>query len=221
MQGGEKETDAALNGLRYTLKDGSYSSLSSTCDTVSTDHGRIYFVTYGISDSNYGRTEYYNTIECGLYNMSYNVDFTFSNGQPSLSIINATRLNGVASDAAVATCGPANGKFVCSPQAAAYFAMLNAFGEQLLGYLQQSYSGSILSVRTQVAKTVLMDTKELYDTQYYMNSGESADTRPANAMVMAEALEEVFTNATLSLFSRTAFLYVLDSWHSVTDYNVM
>ncbi|KAL2287055.1 hypothetical protein FJTKL_06070 [Diaporthe vaccinii] len=51
-----------------------------------------------------------------------------------------------------------------------------------------------------------MDTKELYEAQYYMNNGKDADTQPANAMGMAETLEEVFTNATLSLFSKTSFL---------------
>lgn len=98
----------------------------------------------------------------------------------------------------------------------AYIALFDAFGQQLVGYLEESHYGPIWSYQTQVAKTVFMDTKELYGYQYYMDNGKEADTRPEDAMGMAEALEEVFTNTTLSLFSRKSFLYVLNKWHPFT-----
>lgn len=202
------ETDAALYGLRYTLNAGSTAAQQSTYDGMSEDHGRIYVVINDRFGGSFGKGAR-KTIECGLYNMSYNVGFTFSNGQPSLAIANATRLNGVASEAALAMCNSDtnhNEASVCSPEAVAYIALLNAFSQQLLGYLEQSHYGHIWSLQTQVAKTVFMDTKELYESQYYMNNGKEADTVPDDAMGMAEALEEVFTNATLSLFSRNSFL---------------
>lgn len=213
MEGVDKnETDAALYGLRYVLSEGSTAAQGSTYDRISKDHGRIYVVINDGLDANIpGRAN--KTIECGLYNVSYNVDFAFRNEQPNLSIVNALLLNGVASDAALAMCNSEttlNEASVCSPEAVAYIALLNAFGQQLLGYLEQSHYGHIFSLQTQVAKTVFMDTRELYAIQSYMNNRKSADTLPADAIGMAEALEEVFTNATLSLFSRTAFLYVLN-----------
>lgn len=216
------ETDAALYGLQYTLEGGSTAAQMSTYDAVSEDHGRIYVAINDKSGGNFGKGAK-KTIECGLYNMSYNVDFTFSNGQPSLAIANATRLNGVASDAALSMCNSDtshNEASVCSPEAVAYIAMLNAFSQQLLGYLEQSHYGHIWSLQTQVAKTVFMDTKELYESQYYMDNGKEADTQPADAMGMAEALEDVFTNATLSLFSKTSFLYALNTWHSFPPFSL-
>lgn len=207
------ETDAALYGLRYTLKGGSTAAQMSTYDAMSEDHGRLYVVINDKFGGNFGAVAK-KTIECGLYNTSYNVDFTFSNGQPSLNIVNATRLNGVASEAALAMCNTAtshNEASVCSPEAVAYIALLNAFSQQLLGYLEQSHYGHIWSLQTQVAKTVFMDTKELYESQYYMNNGKGADTIPDDAMGIVEALEEVFTNATLSLFSKTSFLYAFNT----------
>lgn len=53
-----------------------------------------------------------------------------------------------------------------------------------------------------------MDTKELYEAYYYMNNVKYIETQPANAIRMVKALEDVFSNITLSLFSKTSFLYV-------------
>lgn len=215
------ETDAALSGLRYILDGWSHQDqmLSmSSFDLVSEDHGRIYVAINDKFDGKFGKSAY-KIIECGLYNMSYNVVFAFSNWQPSLAIANATRLNGVASKAALTMCryGTAFEEVsVCSPDAMAYIALFDAFGQQLVGHLEESHFGPIWSYQTQVAKTVFMDTKELYGYQYCMDNGKEAGTRPDDAMGMAEALEEVFTNTTLSLFSRKSFLYVLNKWHPFT-----
>lgn len=213
------ETDAALSGLRYTLAGKSYEAEVPSMlsfDAVSEDHGRIYVAINDSFDGNFGKPAY-KIIECGLYNMSYNVVFAFSNWQPSLAIANTTRLNGVASKAALTMCRSDTAwASVCLPEAMAYIALFDAFGQQLVGYLEESHYGPIWSYQTQVAKTVFMDTKELYKYQYYMDNGKEADTRPDDAMGMAEALEEVFTNTTLSLFSRKSFLYVLNKCHPFT-----
>lgn len=86
-RGYENETDAALSGLQYTLEGGSTAAQSSTYDAVSEDHGRIYVVVHDNSGGNLGWAAN-KTIECGLYNTSYNVNFAFSNGQPNLTIVN-------------------------------------------------------------------------------------------------------------------------------------
>jgi len=203
------ETDAAICGLNYTLK-GDPSAVTyrgSTYDSVSQDHARIYVVVPDQKAGNFGWSAN-KTIECGLFNTSYGVQFSSGNGQLNLAVKNATRLNGVASDAALSMRDRSHEASVCSPDAVAYIALLNALGQQLAGYLEQSHYSHISAVQTQVDKTAFMDTKELYQSQYYMNHGTSADTVPVDAMAMTQALEEVFTNATLSLFSSTSFLYV-------------
>lgn len=129
------------------LEGGSTAPFGSTFDDVSEDHGRIYIVVNDMLGGNFGSSAN-KTIECGLYNTSYNVDFAFNNGQPNLTIIIATRLNGVASHAALAMCDPKttgspNDASVCSPEAVAYIAVLNALGHMLLGFLEQSHYGHI------------------------------------------------------------------------------
>lgn len=217
------ETDLTLAGLQYTiLNEGSGVSLEETLDMSSKDHGRIYTVINEGFGANFAASAN-KTIECGLYNTSYSVVFAFSNGQPKLTVVNATRLSGVINQGTFRECDATgfmkrSEEPVCSPDVVAYTALFNAFGQQLVGFLAQSHYGYILSSRTQVSKTVFMDTKELYATQYYMNHGKSPDTRPDDAIGMAQALEEVFTNATLSLFSSSSFLYVSTTWHSVTAF---
>lgn len=143
--GNNHETDAALHGLRYTLQEGSTAAQNSTYAAVSDDHGRIYVV---INDKLGGNLWWAvnKTIECGLFNTSYSVDFAFSNWQPNLTLVNATRLNGVASDATLAMCNSGtsrNEASVCSPEAVGYIVLLNAFGQQLLGYVKQSHYGHV------------------------------------------------------------------------------
>lgn len=205
------QTDAALSGLQYVLDGETLANLESTYDTVSEDHARIYIVVRDGYSSNFDNE----TIECGLYNTSYNINFSFQDGQPNLTILNSTRLNGVhvASSAELAQC--ASG--VCSPEAVAYIALLNALGQQLLGYLQLSHYGYLWPSQTQVTKTVLMDTKEMVRARASLNK-QDQDTLLADALGMSEALEEIFANATLSLFSRASFLCVLNIWHPVPFY---
>lgn len=208
-------SDVALVGLNETLNNQGYSV--ATYDSVSLDHGRIYVTVYdgpsGIGSAN-------KTIECGLYNTSYDVNFTFSNEQPNLTITNATRLNGVASNLALARCGNNetinNEAGVCSPEGVAYFALLDAFGQQLIGYLVSShYGGSVSPILTQVSKTAFMDSKELYGAQYYMDNGETTEVPPTDAVGLTQALEDAFTNAALSLLSSTSFLCVS---HTYADF---
>lgn len=204
------ETDPGLAGLRYVLDGGSATAWGSTFDIASEDHGRIYVVVNEELGGSFGRPAN-KTIECGLYNTSYSLAFAFSNGQPKLTIVDATRLNSVAGIDVLEGCDSTISEKryeapLCSPERVAYTAVLSAFSQQLIGYLAQSRYGYIWSAQTQVAKTVFMDTKELYASQYYMNHGKHPETRPADAIGMVRALEEVFTNGTLSLFSRTSFL---------------
>lgn len=207
-------------GLNFALDGTDGRSADTTYDSASEDHARMYVVVPEIplAETSFG-SRANKTIECGLFNTSYEVEFSSANGQLKSAIKKATRLNGVSGDYARMSNITCDGyeEGICYPDSVAYVAVLNALNQQLTGYLKQSHYGRIFAQQTQVDKTTLMDTKELYQPQYFMNHGTSpqgANKVPADAMEIAQALEEVFTNATLSLFSSTSFLYVYT--HSVS-----
>lgn len=128
------------------------------------------------------------------------------------------RLNGVNSALAVAnSCDYlSEQQFICSAAETAYIAILHALGIQLVGMIDQSHYGQISSIRTQVMNSVLMDTQELSRMQErvdetLLSSHETptaSDTKPMSIanMTMADALEQLFVNITLSLFSDPYFL---------------
>lgn len=203
------ETDKAICGLNLVLDRSATGYRGSTqFDSVSQDHARMYVA---VPEKPEGNTGWHanKTIECGLFNKSYEVEFSSGNGQLKTAIKKATRLNGVAGDDARtrSMCdGQSHRPSICYPDSISYIALLHALNMQLTGYLQQSPYGHISAHLTQVDKTIFMDTKELYRSQYFMNHGTNPDTVPADAMGITQALEEVFTNATLSLFSSASFL---------------
>jgi len=90
-------SDAALLGLKTTL-NGTLSYSSNTIDQVSHDHVRLYATTsrpVAAESGGFTSASEYETIECGFYNASYVVNFTFSNGQQDVIVTNMTQLNGV------------------------------------------------------------------------------------------------------------------------------
>lgn len=144
---GNIQTGPAPYGLRYTSREAQLHPSARHLTTCLRTMGEYTLSSTICWGGNFGSSAN-KTIECGLYNTSYNVDFAFNNGQPNLSIIIATRLNGVASHAALAMCDPKTtgspkDASVCSPEAVAYIAVLNALGHMLLGFLEQSHYGHI------------------------------------------------------------------------------
>lgn len=207
---------SALDGLNNTLQNTQY---LETFDSVSKDHARLYIA---VPSLNPGSTSYFadTTIECGLYNSSFQVDFTFNDGIQDTKIKNITRLNGVTSALAIANdCDvPSGTGGVCSATETTYIALLDALGSQLVGRIDQSHYGPISAVRTRIIDSVFMDTQELHKMQERVSKGllstaEAAagpDVEPLSIanMSMADALEQVFMNCTLSLFGDSYFVYV-------------
>lgn len=155
------------------------------------------------------------TIECGLFNSSYTVDFNFVNGYQNISVCNLTRLNGLTGSPGVHAPEPSK---YCSdsvistwsnPTAptSSHIAMMAALGRLLNGWLPHMSS---IAFGTQITSSVLMDTQEMMNARYSM-----PDNLPASIanMSLTQALEEVFINATLSLFSDTSFLCVFCPTH--------
>jgi hypothetical protein len=94
-------SDDALLGLNWTLTDPNSIKFPRTLDDTRNDHVRFYATTLKVEDdsidgffANYSASTY-ETIECGLYNASYVVKFSFNNGLQDVVVTNMTKLNGV------------------------------------------------------------------------------------------------------------------------------
>jgi hypothetical protein len=196
-------TDWALYGLNLTLASSSSLDAGSairTLDTVSPDHGRFFFLvpqpdSFTIANK---------TFECGLYNTSYAVNFTFSNGQQDIKVMNSTRLNGVPivleDFSSSNACAPGTS---CYGPAMAYASVLDAVGKMLVGYLTYSHYGVVSQTYTQISNTVLMETMEM---QQVSNITGGPQRLSIANISMSDALEQLVTNITLSLFSDSYFL---------------
>lgn len=195
----EDETDTkqlALEGLRSTLLD---SENEEHVDYASHDYARLYIALPGLATSS---TPSPPPIECGLYNSLFLVNFTFIDGQQDLRIINSTRLNAVNSrNTQTHSCASATGGTGdCYAAETIYISMLSALGTYVVGMIRHSHYGYSPPVRTQIMRSIFMHTQELHKM--------FAPEEPLSIvnMSMAAALEQVFTNATLSLFSDSYFL---------------
>ncbi|KAE9381012.1 hypothetical protein N431DRAFT_363157 [Stipitochalara longipes BDJ] len=209
---------ATLLGLNDTLSL-FYANVASTVslytfDMVSNDHARLFATVPKLetNETNLYQPSWYQTIECGLYNTSYVVNFTFVNGQQNITITNKTQLNGVSNQLSYSICEESEGSAdePCSGPVLGYMSLLDALDNILMGFLTNDQYNVIGSTRTQITNTVLMETMEL---QGLLNAGAglggikglSEPLSIAN-MTMSKALEEIIQNATLSLFSDSYFL---------------
>ncbi|KAN0096013.1 hypothetical protein V8E51_014818 [Hyaloscypha variabilis] len=180
---------------------------TESIDLVSSDHARLYATTLrseavdSTGTLSFSASEY-ETIECGLYNTSYVVNFTLSNGQQEVIVTNMSQLNGVNSSI---WCNLEIDIFVpCAEDGMAYNSIMDALGNILIGWLA---SNGIDPRRTQIMSTVLMESIELQGIlrRYDSTNGLSEQLSIAN-MTLSEALEQIVLNATLSLFSDSYFL---------------
>jgi len=196
---------AALLGLNESLYN---ADNMQTFDLGSNDRARLY-VTVPSLEINERKASSYETIECGLYNTSYVVNFTFSNGQQDVTVTNMTRLNGVSNQLSYSICGDSIGSSSepCSGPVLAYMSILDALDNILGGNLAVSQYQVTGSTRTQITSTVLMETMEMQSVRN-SNPGVSGITEPLSIanMTMSEALEQIVRNTTLSLFSDSYFL---------------
>lgn len=139
------------------------------------------------------------TVECQLYNSSFAINFTFDNGLQDIKY-NTERLNGVTALAAD-NCRLGRQLHRCNP-VTAYFSLMNAMGDLLLGTQWHSGEGVYPTQRTSIGYTTLIETEDMHYFHY-----EKPNSLIGN-MSMADALEQLFINMTISLFSDSQFLYV-------------
>jgi hypothetical protein len=129
----------------------------------------------------------YNLTECQLYNSSFTVNFTFNNGQQDISY-RSKRINQV-SVLDWKNC-QYRGYSECSA-VFAYLSLMDCFGKLLVGIVTGSPEGITQGNQTQIFSTVLTDYREWRGTYN---------------VPMSNAMEQLFTNFTISLFSNPLFL---------------
>jgi hypothetical protein len=186
--------DGVVTGLNESLTQSGYDrtgSLARTLDNVSTDHARFYV--YIFEDVTTG-------IECGLYNSSYTVNFTFSNGLQDVTVVNKTQLNGVN-----AISGSSEAHYPAIVPGTPYISVLDALQKLLYGYLIFDTGGIYVATGTGIMDSVLMDTQDMQ--KLFLRLGTYTPTQISiRNLTMSDALEEIFMNATLSLFGDSYFL---------------
>jgi hypothetical protein len=200
QNGNETLASWILTGLNETLEPSTKSDLPASYDQFSNDRMRLFIYTRGST---------HNISECGLYNASYTANFTFSNNQQKIRVVNKTLLNGVKR--------PANwsadydlysqNDAISKP----YVSLMGSLNPLLLGFvIGLDYSGVLYST-TQMPSTVLSETSEL---QAFMSRTANVSNDIVSTsglltmanMTMIAAVEELFLNMTLSLFGDSYFL---------------
>ncbi|KAL7814198.1 hypothetical protein V8C44DRAFT_326045 [Trichoderma aethiopicum] len=210
-----------LSGLQaiFAPEDlsGSLATLDNTAKVADKQARCRFFVAFPTYGSFANRT-----IECGLYNSSYHVDLKFENGKQAIKIRNSTRLNPVS----VATTA-GQGDHVL-PQVA-YVSIMDALGGTLMGKIVATRYGSLQPIRTQILSTVLTQASDMQNLQRgFGNTGIlGAKSGSGTNLTMAETLEQLVSNITLSLFSSPELLRSFDNsttgnvtvWTSLNEYS--
>jgi hypothetical protein len=209
-------TSDILNGLNMTLLSTSKISKLVTFDELApTGHARLFTWTY--FPGNYNSTTNITTgrdppklIECGLYNSSYKVDFNYTNNQQSVSVRNLTRLNGV-------TYGTYLHFNLTVQETPSFFAgvtgcaLMEALSKMLVGFLRIASvtDGWVSDGELGILNTVLTQAYEIQRLYQPVSQTEFTpfmEPLVIRNMSIAEAIEELSQNITLSLFSNPYFL---------------
>ncbi|KAM3068328.1 hypothetical protein ACMFMG_009466 [Clarireedia jacksonii] len=197
--GNETLASWTLTGLNKTLNPVCGSNSSGFYDQLSNDRMRLFIYTRGCTPK---------ISECGLYNTSYTVNFTFSNSEQKIRVVNKTLLNGVERTTNLSTDLDLylQNDAISKP----YISLMISLNQLLLGFSSMT-NGEVVSSTTQMPSTVLSETSELQSimrrTANVSNDlvSTSGPLTIAN-MTMIAAVEELFLNMTLSLFSDSYFL---------------
>ncbi|KAF4457781.1 hypothetical protein F53441_354 [Fusarium austroafricanum] len=197
------ESDLALWGLQQTMNGTDPDMFYDQTSVKTNEPAKLYVV---VPKDGTFRTGAMEPIECQLYNSSFAVNFTFNNGRQNISY-KSKRLNGVN------YLDMPNINERDAPSApVAYISFMDSLGRLLLGKLVTSHYGALAPHGTQIMSSVLMDTKEMMklravNNPSYLDKDHQVDGPSVIGNIsMVDALEQLFTNATISLFSSSQFL---------------
>ncbi|KAF7523250.1 hypothetical protein G7054_g11826 [Neopestalotiopsis clavispora] len=187
----EEDDDVAISALRQTLNSTLVNNLI-TYDNVSEEYAKVYVLVH-----NSASDPPFTSIECSFYNSSYLVKANFIDGQQEISYT-STKLNGISSRS-VNLCYQEYSEPCGAGRS--YLAFIDALGKIMIGTLSDDDSYSITPTRTQILTTVLSQSWE-FRILPQMQQGPKTIAN----MSLAEALEQIVTNTTLSLLSDSYFL---------------
>jgi hypothetical protein len=199
----EKQTydwqDGALNGLRAVF-DERWQWMLDTVDLAGDPNAPCrFYVGFPIVRGYANRT-----MECGLYNSSYDIELSFENGKQATQIRNITKLN------PVSTAYATNQQIYMIHGAvdAAYIAVMDALGALLSGWIQSTRFSVMLPQRTQVLSTVLTEAYEMQHLEHSALRGNptGGDSSATSQLTMAQTLELLVANISVSLFSIKDFV---------------
>ncbi|CAG1963029.1 unnamed protein product [Fusarium graminearum] len=186
----------ALTGLKYALNE----SVATTfrLDYTETGPAKFYVALRDETNSNPNVYETMKTIECELYNSSFATNFSFDNGQQNISYT-SKKLNPVAFPSDFRSIAMFGSDHWTTK--GAYLSLMNAMGQLVLGtVINFGSSNTTNAIQTLIRSSSLMDTKEMY--AFKKGRPESMNGN----ISMSDALEDLFTNLTISLFSHPRFL---------------
>ncbi|OBS23159.1 hypothetical protein FPOA_03715 [Fusarium poae] len=186
------DEEYALNGLATAVN----SSLVAKAAFLDQTGGNTSAAKFYVAVPNELSRRANKSIECQLYNSSFALNFTFNNGQQNVRY-RTEKINPVASfDTKM--CRDMDPDYCSATHA--YISIMATVGQFLIGTLTRSHYGSLFSTQTQIRSSVLMDTKEMQALN------EDTPESMIGNISMSDALEDLFTNVTISLFSNTRLL---------------
>ncbi|EHK48781.1 hypothetical protein TRIATDRAFT_93783 [Trichoderma atroviride IMI 206040] len=148
---------------------------------------------------------------CMMYNTSYVANFTYIDNIQSINVTTQGSFNNITAQDAVA-----GAVMLHYMDTFAYQAIMDAFGRMLVGSIVFDYSSEGQIIDTQIALTPLLDTKELNFLRPLSKrntleeltgqvsgiwNGISVQQVSNPTVLLADMIEEMFRNVTLSLIS--------------------
>ncbi|KAL9473812.1 hypothetical protein ACSS6W_008192 [Trichoderma asperelloides] len=201
MGGDYLDTDTSyehqtLNGLQIATNGSVSQDSIPKVDGASTDHSRVFVIgTVDAHIDDWSASK--NTIECGLYNSTYEAQFNFANGTQEIDVQLTERGNGVSEDNLAQQ--PPN-----VYQLAATYIM-RGLDDVVVGIIRRDQSNLYSS--SQIMSSSFMQAHEL---QPMLLSGfGNITTDPSNPPTntsLAQIMEQFVANVTVSLFSNKFFL---------------
>ncbi|KAL2060789.1 hypothetical protein VTL71DRAFT_8841 [Oculimacula yallundae] len=167
------------------------------------------------------------SLECGLYNASYEVEFEFNNGAQSISVRKPTPLNGISfresstyfqlnayrSSVPSQNATAAASNLYWTRRALhqlAFQAIGQAINKRLVGLIQDTMYSGVIASNTEVLSSSLGSTPELGPFSTLQKASSDDPEAPAvdysHNVPLAQAVQDLSINVTLSLFSSPEFL---------------
>lgn len=170
-------------------------------------------------------------LNCSLYNSTYTTNFTFQEGIQTISVLDVNTTNPisvllktptVSQNESVSQEAAINTEYAINTN---YQAMMDSLGQLLVGDISYGFADdttrSNVTVGTEygtrILQTNLAFTKEMFPI-YNVSAAYSMEAKASQwyQKPLAKAVEDLFQNITLSVFSRNGFLRDMDSPTNVT-----